>query len=76
MYFEPFREEGAVNTGVPCPKVPKHRKLGPDKRPARREIHDLSRADAQHGVHAGLDEEGKMGVGTQAAIRHEHIPGL
>jgi hypothetical protein len=26
-------------------------------------------------MHAGLDEEGKMGVGTQAAIRHEHIPG-
>jgi hypothetical protein len=45
-----------------------------DKRPARREIHDLSRDDAQHGMDAGLDEEGEMGVGTQAAIRHEHIP--
>src|SRR5262249_42201254 len=28
MYFEPFREGNAVNTGVPCPKVPIHRKLG------------------------------------------------
>ena len=27
-------------------------------------------------MHAGLDEEGKMGVGTQAASRHEHIPGF
>jgi hypothetical protein len=26
-------------------------------------------------MHAGLDEEGEMGGGTQAAIRHEHIPG-
>jgi hypothetical protein len=26
-------------------------------------------------MHAGLDKEGEMGVGTQAAIRHEHIPG-
>ena len=47
----------------------------PDKRPARGEIHALSRADAEHGMHAGLDEEDEMGVGTQAAIRHEHIPG-
>ena len=28
MYFEPFWERNAVNTGVPCPKVPMHRKLG------------------------------------------------
>jgi hypothetical protein len=48
----------------------------PDKRPARGEIHARSRADAAHGLHAGLDEEGDMGVGTEAAIRHEHIPGL
>jgi hypothetical protein len=27
-------------------------------------------------MHAGLDKEGEMGVGTQAAIRHEHIPGF
>jgi hypothetical protein len=48
----------------------------PDTWPARGDIHDRSRADAEHGMHAGLDEEGEMGVGTQAAIRHEHIPGL
>ncbi len=28
MYLEPFRKVSAVNTGVPCPKVPIHRKLG------------------------------------------------
>src|SRR5882724_2879944 len=27
MYLEPFREVSAVNTGVPCPKIPIHRKL-------------------------------------------------
>jgi hypothetical protein len=48
----------------------------PDKRPARGEIHALSRADAEHGVHASLDEEGEMGVGTQAPIGHEHVPCL
>jgi hypothetical protein len=46
-----------------------------DKRPAGREVDNLARAHAQHGVHAGLDEEGEMGVGTQAPIRHEHITG-
>src|SRR5215831_16446195 len=30
MYFEPLWEGNAVNTGVPCPKVPMHRKLGFD----------------------------------------------
>src|SRR5262249_44342040 len=30
MYYEPCREVSAVNTGVPCPKVPIHRKLGPE----------------------------------------------
>src|SRR5215470_4826772 len=29
MCFEPFWEGNAVNTGVPCLKVPMHRKLGP-----------------------------------------------
>jgi hypothetical protein len=48
----------------------------PDKRPARGAIHALSRADAAHGRHAGLDEAGAMGVGTEAAIRHAPIPGL
>jgi hypothetical protein len=28
MDFEPFRAISPVNTGVPCPKVPIHRKLG------------------------------------------------
>src|SRR5215471_5432484 len=28
MSFAPFWEGNAVNTGVPCPKVPMHRKLG------------------------------------------------
>jgi hypothetical protein len=45
----------------------------PDKRPTGREVHDLSAADAQHGGHAGLHEEGEMGVGTQAPIGHQHI---
>src|SRR4029434_1850644 len=31
MYFELFRKGNAVNTGVPCPKVPIHRKLGLEK---------------------------------------------
>src|SRR5215831_10863490 len=30
MYFEPLWEGNTVNTGVPCPKVPMHRKLGLD----------------------------------------------
>jgi hypothetical protein len=28
MWWEPFREVSAVKTGVPCPKVAIHRKLG------------------------------------------------
>jgi hypothetical protein len=36
----------------------------PDKGPTRGEIHNLARAEAEHGVHAVLDEEGEMGVGT------------
>ena len=42
---------------------------------ARGDIHHLARADAEHGVHAGLDEEGEMRVGTQPPIRHQHITG-
>jgi hypothetical protein len=53
---------------------PPHTRL--DKRPARGEIHDLSRADAQHGVQASLDEEGEMRIGTQAPIGDQHIPCL
>jgi hypothetical protein len=48
----------------------------PDKGPTGREIHDLSGADAQHGMEAGLGEEGEMRVGTQAPIGHQHIPCL
>ena len=51
------------------------RTLGLTKGRPGREIHDLARADAQHGVHASLDEEGEMGIGTQAPIGHEHITG-
>jgi hypothetical protein len=47
----------------------------PDKGPTGGEIHNLACADAEHGVHAGLDEEGKMRIGTQPPIRHEHITG-
>ena len=48
----------------------------PDKRSARCEIDNLARADAEHGMHAGLDEKGEMGGGTQAPIGHEHIAWL
>ena len=47
----------------------------PDKGPTGCEIHDPSGADAQHGVHASLDEEGEMGIRTQAPIRYEYITG-
>src|SRR5215468_8082711 len=54
MYFESFWEGNAVNTGVPCLKVPMHRKLRytgphPKRRGARRKydgkvyFQDLSR---------------------------------
>ena len=35
----------------------------PDKGPTRGDIHHLARTHAQHGMHAGLDEEGEMGRG-------------
>jgi hypothetical protein len=46
-----------------------------DKGPTGREVHNLPRADAQHGMHASLDEEGQMGVRTQTPIGHEYITG-
>ncbi len=46
----------------------------PDKRPTWGEIHQLSRADAEHGMHARLHEQGEMGIGAQAPIGHEYIP--
>jgi hypothetical protein len=45
-----------------------------DKGPPGREIDTLSRTDAQHRMHASLDKEGQMGIRTQAAIGHQHIP--
>jgi hypothetical protein len=53
------------------PPDPRHH-----KGPTRREIHQLSRAHAQHGMHAGLGEEGEVGIRTQASIGHEHIARL
>jgi hypothetical protein len=47
----------------------------PDKGPTRGESHHLARADAQPRVHAGLDEEGEMRVGTPPPIRHQPITG-
>ena len=35
----------------------------PDERPAQCNIHHLARADAEHGMHAGVDEEGQMSRG-------------
>jgi hypothetical protein len=66
-HFEPAGSGDAFDR-----RCPPHTR--PDKGPTGREIHDLSRADAQHGMHAGLDEEGEMDVGTQAPIGHEYIP--
>jgi hypothetical protein len=48
----------------------------PDKRPARCDIHHRACADAEHGVHASLDEEGQMGRRTSSPIGHQHIPFL
>jgi len=47
-----------------------------DQGPPRRDIHQLPRTQAPHGIQAGLHEEGEMGVGTQAPIGHEHVPWL
>jgi DNA invertase Pin-like site-specific DNA recombinase len=38
MYCKPFQEVSAVNTGVPCPKVPIHRKLGKQQKIAFQSI--------------------------------------
>ena len=39
-----------------------------DKRPTWGEIHQLSRADAEHGVHARLHEQGQMGIGVSTML--------
>jgi hypothetical protein len=67
--FEPAGPWGAFDRGGP----PDTRH---DKGPPRGEVHQLARAKAQHGVHAGLGKQGEMGVRTQASIRHQHIPCL
>jgi hypothetical protein len=46
----------------------------PDKRPAWCDIHKLACADAEHGVHASLDEAGQMGIRTESPIGHQPIP--
>jgi len=46
----------------------------PDQGPTRGEIHHRSRTNAPHRMHAGLDEEGEMGRGTEAPIGHAHVP--
>jgi hypothetical protein len=46
-----------------------------DKGSTGREVHARSCTDAPHGVHASLHEEGKVRVGTQGPIRHQHISG-
>jgi hypothetical protein len=51
---------------------PPHTRL--DKGPTGREVHHLARADAPHGVYAGLAEECEMSIRTQAPIGHEHVP--
>src|SRR5262249_49523543 len=56
MYFEPFGEGNAVNTGVPCPKVPMHRKLGPGLRPVvplARQVSINQTGQARPGVVSG-----------------------
>jgi hypothetical protein len=41
----------------------------------RGKIDNLSRSDPHQGVHTGLHEQGDVGIGRQAAVRHEHVPG-
>jgi hypothetical protein len=46
-----------------------------DMGPARGEGHAVLLRDAAHGMRASLHEEGEMGLGTEAAISHQDIPG-
>jgi hypothetical protein len=41
-----------------------------------REVHDLTRTDAEHGVYAGLDTDGAVRIRTQAPIGDAHVPWL
>ncbi len=45
----------------------------PDQGPTRGDIHHLARADAEHGVHVGLDEAGEMRGGASPPLGHAHI---
>jgi hypothetical protein len=45
----------------------------PDQGPTRREIDHLACTDAPPRLHAGLNEEGHMGIRTQAAIGYQDI---
>ena len=45
-----------------------------DKGPPWREIDDLSRPHAPHGMYASLHEECEMRIGAQAPIPHQYIP--
>ena len=40
------------------------------------EIDNLSGSDSHQGVQTGLNEQGDVGIGRQASVRHEHVPGL
>lgn len=40
------------------------------------EIDNLSGADPHQGVQTGLHEQGDVGLGRQAPVRHEHVTGL
>src|SRR5215813_15105923 len=59
MYFEPFWEGNAVNTGVPCLKVPMHRKLGYARGSVR-----------TPGPALGADAAGRLGAVARRPARH------
>src|SRR5687768_9395895 len=71
MYLRPFREVSAVNTGVPRPKVPIHRKLGPDgsRRHNRQQAHqqqddtppDVVKSPPWHSTKIAADQQGRRG---------------
>ena len=42
----------------------------------RGEIDNLSGSNPHQGMQTGLYEQGDVGIGRQAPVRHEHVPGL
>jgi hypothetical protein len=64
--FEPGGPRNASDRG--CAPDTRH-----DKGPTWCKVHKLSRADARDGMHSDPDEQGQMGIGTQAPIGHEHV---